>query len=558
MAANAVFLDSMSFMLVNVAKHRSLAAHFSMPDGSLIAGISEARRLVLCSIVEQTACDDLTPRHPGWGTDVAFSPDGKQLASTSYNAGGQDGGVGYIWDVATRTRVSVLEGHEERVSSIEFSPDGKSAVTASWDKTARLWNVADGSTRAVLRGHAGRVTAARFSPNGAWLATASYDRTASLWRAKPAGDGAGPGAPELHAKLVGHNRDVIEVAFSPDSRLLATGSFDGTVRLWETGQGTLRAVLRGDGSPIVKVTFSRDGSTLLAGATTGSVLRWTVSPIASAATEALVGIGRSLLPLPLVFDATATGLTNQIIRAPPETAECPLAVARSLGVPPHHVSGALRARRRDELPEVCIEQKARTASQAAFLEGSLHAFRGHTINARAKWREALGLGSVDALVALGDLALLDHGEQASADEAMRHYEQAATRGVSLAHARLGWLAAEREQAASAREHFARAADAAEPDGYAGLGWLEEQAAESSSGQLKTAFKSYAVAELLYGIRGERDKAAIIAEQRVRVAARLAHMELPDLLAEAVANASAARSRRSATPQDGPAQQGQPR
>ncbi len=82
-----------------------------------------------------------------------------------------------------REELAVLQGHQDRVWSAAFSPDGAKVVTASSDRSARLWDAASGQELAVLQGHEDRVWSAAFSPDGAKVVTASSDRSARLWDA---------------------------------------------------------------------------------------------------------------------------------------------------------------------------------------------------------------------------------------------------------------------------------------------------------------------------------------------------------------------------------------
>jgi WD40 repeat protein len=106
---------------------------------------------------------------------VAFSPDGKLVASASYDK------TVRLWSVATGEAMQRLQ-HDGCVLAVDFSPDGQIVVSGSFDKTVRLWNVVTGETQR-LEGHEDSVNAVAFSQDGQVVASASYDSTVQLWDA---------------------------------------------------------------------------------------------------------------------------------------------------------------------------------------------------------------------------------------------------------------------------------------------------------------------------------------------------------------------------------------
>ena len=116
-------------------------------------------------------------------------------------------------------------------------------------------------------GHTSDVGAVAVAPNSSWLASGSWDGTVRIWDAVSG---------RQRAVLKGHTSDVGAVAVAPDSRWLASGSWDGTVRIWDAVSGRQRAVLKGHTSDVGAVAVAPDGSWLASGSSDGTVRIWDV------------------------------------------------------------------------------------------------------------------------------------------------------------------------------------------------------------------------------------------------------------------------------------------
>ncbi len=148
--------------------------------------------------------------------DGAVTADGRLLALSR----NQDI---YLWDLTTGQFLRQLTGHTDWVWSVVFSPDGKYLASGSWDKTVRLWDVATGRELRQFTGHTDLVWSVVFSPDGEYLASGSGDETVRLWNVAT--------GRELR-QLTGHTDWVWSVVFSPDGKYLASGSEGGVMRLW--------------------------------------------------------------------------------------------------------------------------------------------------------------------------------------------------------------------------------------------------------------------------------------------------------------------------------------
>ena len=236
-------------------------------------------------------------------TRLAFSPDGKLLASSNYF-----GQAASIWDVATSYLLRTIKVHTIDIPDVAFAADsvhlaagcqngkivildatrdqearslpanhsalgvafghdGTFVATALSDRTVTIQDVATGQVVRTLRGHTDKVRTVAVSKDGRHAASAGDDRTVRIWDVAT--------GKEIHT-FGGHTAPVFGVAFSPDGKLVASASDDRTVKVWDAEAGRELKTLIGHAFEVNAVVFSPDGKTVISGDNDGQVMVWNV------------------------------------------------------------------------------------------------------------------------------------------------------------------------------------------------------------------------------------------------------------------------------------------
>ena len=264
--------------VLSVRSSADARAGFS-PDGrSFVTAFGRARRLDL--EYRRWRADPGFSEYDAFPYSVAFSPDGSRLLIGAWGTISY-GNISSLWDVSKGTEIARLAGHQSdtQLQGVLFSHDGSRIATVSLDGTARLWDGISGQLRGLLGQESSGLKLAHvaadeqdlemnsaFSPDDRLLATASFDGTVRIWDVERA---------SLLTTISGHSGLVEHLEFSPANNSLLTASHDGTARLWDT-DGVLTTTLFHK-NPQTFAAFSPDNVHLVTGGADGVAHLWEVA-----------------------------------------------------------------------------------------------------------------------------------------------------------------------------------------------------------------------------------------------------------------------------------------
>jgi WD40 repeat protein len=210
---------------------------------------------------------DILHKHNGVVRCAAFTPDGRMLAT-----GGDDRKI-LFWDLMQRQVAIALSLDDTAAHSLVLSRDGETLVTGSYRKI-KVWrtlpqtgvtSLKDAQPLHTLMGHSHIVRSLAMSADGKMLVSGSWDQTIKVWHLETG---------ELIHTLKGHRDRVYAIALSPDGQIIASGSADKTIKLWHLQTGELLGTFTGHGNIVTALAFTASGEMLVSGSLDKTIKIW--------------------------------------------------------------------------------------------------------------------------------------------------------------------------------------------------------------------------------------------------------------------------------------------
>ncbi|QSJ20886.1 WD40 repeat domain-containing protein [Nostoc sp. UHCC 0702] len=210
---------------------------------------------------------DILHKHNGVVRCVAFTPDGRMIAT-----GGDDRRI-LFWDLMRRQVAIALSLDDTAAHSLAISRDGQTLITGSYRKI-KVWqnplqiktkNLKDVEPLHTLMGHSHIVGSLAMSADGKLLVSGSWDHTIKIWYLETG---------RLIRTLKGHTDRVYAIALCPDEQIIASGSADKTIKLWHLETGELLATFTGHNNIVTALAFTASGEMLVSGSLDKTIKIW--------------------------------------------------------------------------------------------------------------------------------------------------------------------------------------------------------------------------------------------------------------------------------------------
>ncbi|HMF19320.1 MAG TPA: c-type cytochrome domain-containing protein [Gemmataceae bacterium] len=201
----------------------------------------------------------IDPAHKDVILDMAFSPNGKALATASYDT------TIKLWNASTGKELRTLKEHSDSVYGVSFSKDGTLLASAAADRAVKIWNVTSGKLLYTFGEPTDWVYAVAWSPDGKHLAAAGADRSIRIWET-----GAEKG--RLVHSVFAHEGAITKLAYSPDGKTLYSVGEDRIVKAWDAGRMVEKKVFARQPETILSLAVSPDGKHIALGRYDGQVL----------------------------------------------------------------------------------------------------------------------------------------------------------------------------------------------------------------------------------------------------------------------------------------------
>ncbi|NET26755.1 serine/threonine-protein kinase [Okeania sp. SIO1I7] len=197
--------------------------------------------------------------HNNWIRTVAISPDGRTVVSGSWDK------TIKIWDWVNGSLQATLAAQSDKIFAVAITPDGQTVISGGADGTINIWDLVNGSLKNTLTAHSKAVYSIAISRDGQTVISGSADGTIKIWDLA---------TESRKTTLTGHSKAVYSVAISSEKQIIVSGGGDGSIKIWDLVTGSLISTLDGHSDRVFSIAISPDGQTVVSGSADGTIKIW--------------------------------------------------------------------------------------------------------------------------------------------------------------------------------------------------------------------------------------------------------------------------------------------